>query len=201
MKTMDFDAEGRFDTDKAGDCAELLVLREMHKQKFDFVFVLRNASGNGIDLIGLRLSSSPVILRFVEVKYNTSKLSNYQRMGGNDFVRDRLMIALNATLHASYSGKNDKSFLLARTHGAEWEVCDITMGEGAEMILPYLEKDSNYLTQDEVDTLIAALKENPKYKPVRKPPSDVLVEYKVVWVIPDGETYKCKTQEWSGKPA
>lgn len=202
MKAMNFDAEGRFDTDKSGDCAELLYLDKMREERFDFVFVLRNVSGNGIDLIGLRLCLSPVLLRFVEVKYNKSRLNKYQKLGGNDFVRDRLTIALNTTLHASYSGKNDKSFLLAPTSGGGGEVCDITMADGAEMILPYLGKDSNYLTQEEVDGLIVVLRKNPQYKPVRKLPSDVLVEYKLVRVMREGKkSYSYRTQEWIGKPA
>ncbi|PWR03710.1 hypothetical protein DKT77_05085 [Meridianimarinicoccus roseus] len=186
--------------DTSGDRAELRVLYDMQRQGFETILLLRNSSGNGIDLVGLRLLTGPKVLRFIEVKYNTARESAQQKQGGNSFVRDRLQVAVSATMLSNYSGDKDHSYALYPPTGGgrDWKIEKITLGEGAELLLPYFELGGEHLTQTEIDRLLEELEKDPNYAPPPlKRPTDFVVEFHLVRVTGKGEI---NSKSWTLKP-
>jgi Holliday junction resolvase-like predicted endonuclease len=74
--------------------AETVVARRYLAAGYD-VLCIKNASDHGIDLCATGLAAYGVRdIVFVEVKAGRARASKYQRLGGEDFVRERLMAVL-----------------------------------------------------------------------------------------------------------
>ncbi|MEO0974153.1 MAG: hypothetical protein AAFX85_13760, partial [Pseudomonadota bacterium] len=67
--------------------------RLLKRDDIDRVYEVQNKQGHGIDVVGVGKGGSVVVV--VEVKANTSRLSEAQEKGGEDFFANRLTAATN----------------------------------------------------------------------------------------------------------
>jgi hypothetical protein len=84
-------------TGELGAAGEEAVVQRLAEQGYTEVLRIQNNSGHGVDVIARNPSNGHV--RCVEVKANTSRLSEAQRLGGEDFVTDRLDRAVSRRGH------------------------------------------------------------------------------------------------------
>ncbi len=71
-----------------GDLGEAKVIENLKAQGYTDVVQVQNNSGHGVDVIARNPKTGAV--KCVEVKANTSQLSEHQRWGGKKYVQDRL---------------------------------------------------------------------------------------------------------------
>lgn len=75
----------------------------------DWIYLIRNASGHGLDLIEVTHHGNRRYLRIIEVKYNRARLSKDQRGGGRNYAEVQLIKAMNQIYFANFSEKNDRT--------------------------------------------------------------------------------------------
>lgn len=84
-------------TKAKGDIGEAKVVENLKAQGYTDVVQVQNNSGHGVDVIARNPLTGEV--KCVEVKANTSRLSEAQQRGGEEFVNDRLQRAVDGNGH------------------------------------------------------------------------------------------------------
>ncbi len=84
-------------TKAKGEIGEAEAIKKLKEDGFTEVVQIQNNSGHGIDVIARNPETGNV--KCVEVKANTSQLSEAQRKGGEEFVKDRLDRATSGEGH------------------------------------------------------------------------------------------------------
>jgi Holliday junction resolvase-like predicted endonuclease len=83
-------------TARAGAIAEEAAISKLKAEGYTDIVQVQNKSGHGVDVIGRNAKGE---VKCVEVKANTSRLSEAQQGGGKKFVNDRLQRAVDGNGH------------------------------------------------------------------------------------------------------
>ena len=76
------------------------------------LYVIRNASGHGPDLVGVFELPRIRMIAAVEVKYNRARLSRFQRVGGPSYLQTSLTGVLNPEIVRRFSPRNDRTIVV-----------------------------------------------------------------------------------------
>jgi hypothetical protein len=83
-------------TKAKGDIGEAKVIEKLKADGYTDIVQVQNKSGHGVDVIGRNAKGE---VKCVEVKANTSRLSEAQQGGGKKFVKERLQRAVDGNGH------------------------------------------------------------------------------------------------------
>lgn len=190
------DAFSSYNMSKSGDRAEVNAINRMGQEGFNKIYILKNKSNHGVDIIGTGNFDGQPTLQCVEVKYNKSPTSKYQKMGGKDYVADRLTIAMAVDQCSAYSSKNDSSFMLQAVlcgggKFVEWKKVNMSAPNMAKDLSEIWFQDASSMHPDE----IAALFGDSGVDLSNLPEGKWKIIHRIIREMPDGTL---KESEWKG---
>lgn len=171
-----------------GDWAEASVAADRLAQGATWVYLIKNASGHGLDLIAVFEADGQRTVEVIEVKFNRSRLSKSQRYGCAGYAEAQLTLALNQTLFARFNAKNDRTLRIAQGPNAAFSEA-LPAANASDHVRAMLEDRVGGLTQEQIDAVmhgqeIPVLHPRPAGQPPRMPTA---FRYRLARVSPGGD--------------
>lgn len=167
-----------------GDLAEAAEITRLRGAGFwEEIYILQNAQGHGVDIVAI----GPGRVDCIEVKANSSRLSKEQRRGGPEYLADRLTAAINGSL-LNKPGRGWQGIGKVWKRGSEHHHPMALSKMAAQLRDRLDERGGPYLTQGQIDDILAAHRAGRQPERPAARPQGVAFRYLVVRYQVDAHT-------------
>ncbi|ARE38488.1 hypothetical protein RGUI_0347 [Rhodovulum sp. P5] len=177
-----------------GAWGEAVVAAQLFSSGVDWIFILENSRGQGFDIIALEDGATQRVLTFIEVKYNTSRLSARQKEGGEAYA---IASICEASFLEKFGSATDTSRIMRRVgppgKSGQAIVTESSATEIRDAVMTLLNDRPGKLSQTEIDELLVQMGVNTPITPKPARPAwlgqnsiPVVVNYRVSRVMPGG---------------